>query len=225
MGKLIVIEGCDGAGKETQSKLLVSRLNEMGIPARRITFPDYDSPSSGPVKMYLKGDFGKNDEVEPYAASSLYAVDRWAAYRSAWHEDYEKGVVIVADRYTGSNAMFQGAKFTNQDELKKFVAWLEEFEFHTLGIPAPDKTLFLDVPPVVSKKLTTSRYNKATGGAKKDIHESDINCQNRSYNTGHIISEMWRWEHIECTDKGEILPKAVIAEKIWAAVKDFVVKN
>lgn len=215
MGKLVVIEGTDGSGKETQSKLLVQQLNASGIPARRISFPDYDSPSSGPIKMYLNGDLGLNNGVNKHAASALYAVDRYASFKSDWGLDYDKGIVIVADRYVGSNATYQGAKCQNMDELKVYLSWLQRFEFVMMGIPVPDITLFLDVPPNVCNELSKERANKITNTAVRDILEADRVFQDDVYTTGHIIAREWGWHHIDCMCGQQILPIEKIANKIW----------
>ena len=169
--KLIVIDGLDGSGKATQSKLLARRLNDMGYKARTISFPDYESDSSALVKMYLGGKLGSSpDDVNAYAASTFYAVDRVASYINTWHSDYESYDYIIADRYTTSNIIHQMAKVA-ESERDSYIDWLFDFEYHRLELPAPDMVIFLDVDPAISQKLIDGRY----GGdeSKKDVRRKD----------------------------------------------------
>ena len=158
-GTLIVLEGLDGSGKATQAKLLAQHLKEAGKNVQEITFPDYASDSSALVKMYLAGQFGdKPDDVNAYAASSFYAVDRYASYKTSWGSFYEAGGVIIADRYTTSNAVHQCSKLP-PEQWESFLQWLFDYEFRLLGLPAPDEVIYLQVDPAVSQKLMTGRYH------------------------------------------------------------------
>ena len=134
--RLIAIEGLDGSGKATQTELLVETLKQKGILARKVSFPDYESDSSALVKMYLSGQFGVEPfSVNAFAASSFFAVDRFASYKKEWGSDYEHGV-IVADRYTTSNAIHQCSKLP-RDQWDSFLDWLFDYEYKKLGLPAP----------------------------------------------------------------------------------------
>lgn len=158
-GKLIVLEGLDGSGKATQAKLLAEHLAAQGVPVQKITFPDYASDSSALVKMYLAGQFGQHpDDVNAYAASSFYAVDRYASYKTSWGSFYEQGGVIIADRYTTSNAVHQCSKLP-QKQWEEYLHWLFDYEFRLLGLPAPDRVIYLQVDPAVSQRLMTQRYH------------------------------------------------------------------
>lgn len=173
-GKLIVLDGLDGSGKSTQFELLQKSLEQKGRTVRAISFPDYEEPSSALVKMYLAGEFGQDaGGVNAYAASSFYAVDRYASYKRFWKADYEAGALVLAARYTTSNAIHQMGKLP-KNEWDAYLRWLEDYEYRLLELPKPDLVIFLDMPPEVSQKLLSGRY----GGdeAKKDIHEN-----NRSY--------------------------------------------
>ena len=167
MGKLIIFEGLDGSGKGTQTKLTAQRLQEQGHDLRQITFPDYESDSSALVKMYLSGAFGdKPDDVNAYAASSFYAVDRYASYKTDWGEFYREGGLVLSDRYTTSNAVHQCSKLPPM-HWDGFLNWLFDFEYKKFGIPAPDAVIYLAVDPEISQKLITERYNGDE--TKKDI--------------------------------------------------------
>ncbi|HHY06146.1 MAG TPA: thymidylate kinase, partial [Clostridia bacterium] len=171
-GKLVVIEAPDGSGKKTQAELLFNRLKEEGYQVRKVEFPNYRSPSSSLVKMYLRGEFGENpNKVNPYAASAFYAVDRFASFQKEWQGFYIEGGMIIADRYTTSNLIHQAVKFTDEKEKEKYLDWVWDFEFNRLALPVPDVVFFLDMPPDFSEKLIAMRKNKFTGKGQKDIHE------------------------------------------------------
>lgn len=201
MGKLIVIEGLDGSGKSTQLSLLEKRFKEAGKDCRAVSFPDYESNSSALVKMYLNGEFGKNpDDVNPYAASAFYTVDRYASYKSVWGEYYNGGGTVVSGRYTTSNAVHQTSKLP-QSEWKAFLDWLYDFEYNRIGIPKPDKVIFLDMPVEVSQGLLDKRY-RADGG-KKDIHESDTDYLDKCRKAALFTAEYSGWERISCAENGK----------------------
>ena len=196
MGKLIVIEGLDGSGKSTQLDLLLERLKGLNIDCRSVSFPDYESDSSALVKMYLAGKFGKKpDDVNPFAASVFYTVDRYASYKQNWGEYYDAGGVVIAGRYTTSNAVHQTSKL-NDSEWESFLNWLYDFEYNKVGIPKPDKVIFLDMPVEVSQKLLSGRYKGDE--SKKDIHESDVayldNCRKAAVFTANFSG----WTVVPC---------------------------
>ena len=199
-GKLIVIEGLDGSGKATQSNLLYEKLLAEGKPVRKVSFPAYDSNSSALVKMYLAGDFGKDPgDVNAYAASSFFAVDRFAGYKSDWGRFYEDGGIIIADRYTTSNAIHQCSKLP-REEWDGYIRWLFDFEFRLMGIPAPDKVIYLQVDPLVSQKLMTGRYQGDE--SKKDIHESNLEYLAKSRQAARYCADKLGWDTIVCDDGG-----------------------
>lgn len=212
MGRLIVIEGLDGSGKHTQAVRLKEYLESIGRDVMLVSFPDYESPSSSLVKMYLAGDFGKEaDSVNPYTASSFYAVDRFASYRTKWQDFYEKGGIVIADRYTTSNAVHQCAKLP-ADQWDSFIEWLFEYEYKYMGIPAPDMVIYLRVETEISQRLMTGRYK--SDETKKDIHERDIDYLARSRQSADYCAEKLGWKVIECTDGGNMLPVSDISDKI-----------
>lgn len=197
MGKLIIFEGLDGSGKGTQTQLTAEALMAEGQDLRQITFPNYQSPSSSLVKMYLGGEFGQRpDDVNAYAASSFYAVDRYASYKTDWGSFYREGGLVLSDRYTTSNAVHQCSKLPPM-HWDGFLNWLFDFEYKKIGIPAPDCVVYLAVDPEVSQKLMTERYHGDE--SKKDIQEKDREYMARSRAAAEYCARTLGWQRIECT--------------------------
>ena len=213
---LIVLEGLDGSGKGTQTALLAEALVKQGHALRQVTFPDYDSPSSALVQMYLKGEFGSNPEdVNAYAASAFYAVDRFASFRRDWKTDYDRGSVILCDRYTTSNMVYQMGKVP-REEWDQYLCWMEDFEYGKLGLPRPDLVLYLDMPVKVSQKLLLQRYHGDSG--KKDIHESHLEFLRSCGECARYAGEKLHWKVIPCSKEGEPLPVEEIHQAVLEAV-------
>ena len=201
-GKLIVIEGLDGSGKATQAQKLFEKLKEQEKQIIKVSFPDYNSNSSALVKMYLNGEFGSDpNQVNPYAASSFYAIDRFASYTKNWKNFYLDGGTVIADRYTTSNAIHQCAKLP-KEQWKDFINWLFHYEYELLGIPKPYRTLYLRVDPEVSQKLMTKRYQG--NEERKDIHESDLEYLRRSREAADYCAKELGWTLIECVQNGDM---------------------
>ena len=212
MGKLIVIEGLDGSGKSTQLELLPENLRKNGIDSKTVSFPDYDSDSSALVKMYLNGEFGKKpDDVNAYAASLFYAVDRFASYKTTWGQYYNKNGVIVSGRYTTSNAVHQTSKMPEAD-WQGFLDWLYDLEYNKVGIPKPDKVIVLDMPIDVSQKLLSGRYKGDE--AKKDIHESDTAYLEKCRKAAMFTAAYSDWTVIPCAQGDKPRSIADIANDI-----------
>lgn len=218
-GKLIVIEGLDGSGKTTQLNLLVNKLKQKNIKnIKQIKLPDYDSDSSSLVKMYLAGEFGKSPEdVNAYAASAFYAVDRFANYKTKWKADYENGTLIIADRYTTSNAYHQATKLP-ESEWKDYFKWLRDFEYNKLGIPEPDMVIYLDMPIEISQKMMTSRYNGDE--EKKDIHEANVEYLQHCRKAAKAAATQLGWKVIDCADKD--MPRSI--ESIGYEIENLLTK-
>lgn len=217
MGKLIVIEGLDGSGKSTQLELLKARLKEENIPVKAISFPDYDSDSSALVKMYLSGKFGNRpDDVNPYAASLFYCVDRYASFKAKWGKDYNAGRAIIAGRYTTSNAIHQTSKL-DESEWKPFLNWLYDIEYNKVGIPKPDLVIFLDMPVEVSQKLLSGRYHGDESG--KDIHERDVNYLNNCRRAAKFVADYSGFKTVNCAVGGNIRTVESISDEILDLVK------
>ena len=216
-GKLIVIEGLDGSGKATQTKLLYEKLLAAGKQVRRLEYPDYENQSSSLVKMYLGGDFGnKPEDVNAYAASAFYAVDRVASYLQFWKRDYPTDTIFLCDRYATSNIIYQMAKVP-ETERDAFIAWQQDFEYDKLGLPRPDAVLYLDVEPQVSQKLMEKRY----GGdnSKKDLHESNLKFLLSCRESALYAAEKCGWKKINCCADGRIKPIEQIEKEIENALK------
>lgn len=197
-GKLIVLDGLDGSGKSTQFEIVSGKLEKLGYTVKAITFPDYSEPSSTLVKMYLSGEFSKTaGGVNAYAASSFYAVDRYASYKRFWERNYQNGDVILASRYTTSNAIHQMSKLDN-GEWDNYLKWLEEYEYTKLGLPKPNKVIFLDMAIEVSQKLLLQRYEGDK--SKRDIHETDIEYLKSCRKSATFAANALDWEIIKCDD-------------------------
>ncbi len=212
MGRLLVLDGLDGSGKTTQLGRLSEYLTSRGLHYRQICFPDYAQPSSALVKMYLGGEFGGSpDAVNAYAASSFYAVDRYASYKKFWEREYEAGLLILAARYTTSNAIHQMSKLP-AGEWDGYLRWLEEYEYGLLGLPRPDAVVFLDMPPEISQNLISGRY----GGeeAKKDIHERDraylLSCRRSAL----YAADKCGWRVVSCGRDGMPRPQEEITAEL-----------
>jgi len=214
MGKLLVFEGTDGSGKSTQFRLACEALRASGMEFRQVTFPRYHEDSSALLRMYLRGDFGSRPEdVNPYAASTFYAVDRYASYRTEWKEAYERGVPILCDRYTTSNAVHQASKLP-EGETVPFAEWLFHYEYDLLGLPRPSKVVFLDMPSELSFRLLTARQ-----GASGDIHERDhaylAECRRRAL----LLCGTYGWTQIPCGTEGELRDEQTIHQDVMTVLK------
>ena len=216
-GKLIVLEGLDGSGKATQAKLLAAHLKEQGFSVREITFPNYESDSSALVKMYLAGQFGQHpDDVNAYAASSFYAVDRYASYKKDWGGFYENGGIVIADRYTTSNAVHQGSKLTGAEQ-RAYFQWLEEFEYGRLGLPRPDLVIYLDVPTDLTEMMLRKREQDTH--TQGDIHEQDLAYLRLCRETGQAAADFFGWQVISCARDGAMRPAQEIHQEIDRLVR------
>lgn len=220
MGKLYVIDGTDASGKQTQFEKLQQRLKKENIDFRTVSFPNYDSPSSSLVKMYLSGEFGENaKEISPYIASTFYAADRYATYKTELEEYYNKGGIILADRYTTANMVHQAGKIKDEKEREKFLNWLWDFEFNLYKLPVPTKVFFLNMPPEFAFELMKNRENKFTHEAQKDIHERDKNHIIDSYNAACDVAKKYNWVTIDCIKYNKIRTIEEIHEDIFNQIK------
>ena len=197
MGKLIAIDGLDGSGKGTMSERLYQYFLQKGVRVKKISFPMYDNPSSYGVKMYLNGELGERpDDTNGYAASTLFAVDRYLSYRTDWGKFVaEEGTVTIADRYTSANAVHQLSKLP-KEEWGTFLPWLFDFEHTKLGLPLPDLTVYLQMPPRISRELIRRRASET--GRVVDIHEKDAGYLDRCYEAALYAADKLNWQVIPC---------------------------
>lgn len=217
MGRLVVIDGLDGSGKTTQLARLDGYLADQGIHYKQISFPDYRNPSSALVKLYLDGVFGSSpDAVNAYAASSFYAVDRFASFKQFWQPDYEAGALILAARYTTSNAIHQMGKLPRQ-HWDAYLNWLEDYEYDRLGLPRPDLVIFLDMPPEVSQALLSGRYQG--NEERKDIHERNWTYLLRCRDSALYAARVLGWQVVSCAEHGRPLPVEEITERLIHLLK------
>lgn len=211
-GTLIVIEGTDGSGKETQARLLCQALEKKGLSVNFLSFPCYGTPACAPVEMYLGGKFGKKPEdVSPYAASVMYAIDRYASFKTKWAATYEKGEIFVADRYTTSNAVHQAAKLP-PEERAAYLKWLYDIEYNKIGIPSPDLVVYLDLTPEASGKMLKERSGKP--GVQHDIHETNGEFLRKSRENALGIARDSGWEVVTAGDKNGPYTKETIHPKV-----------
>ncbi|MDY6267377.1 MAG: thymidylate kinase [Selenomonadaceae bacterium] len=217
-GKLIIIEAGDGSGKATQTKALYDHLVRDGRTVHRIEFPDYQSDSSALVRMYLAGQFGGHaDDVNAYAASTFFAVDRYASYRTKWKQWYDAGAIILADRYTTSNMVHQAVKIEDAKERDTFLHWLWDLEFVKMGLPVPDAVVFLDMDPDVANQLIAARAKET--GTKEDIHEKDKTYLAKCHTAYLDLAKRYSWKSVRCSEEGQPRPIDAIHADVYAAVK------
>ena len=216
MGKLIVIEGTDGSGKSTQFRLLTQRLEQKGQAFQQLEFPQYKEPSSALIKMYLGGEFGSNpSDVNAYAASAFYAVDRYASYKKVWGKWYEDGGLVLSARYTTSNAVHQASKEPEEAQ-GAFLSWLYDFEYEKLGLPCPDLVIYLDVPTDFTEKMMRSR--EAATHTSADIHEQDLSYLATCRRTGKAAAKFYGWTVVDCVREGAMRSIEDIHEEIYGHV-------
>ena len=216
-GKLIVFEGTDGSGKATQAKMMAKRLENEGVKFHVIDFPRYGNPFAEPARLYLQGVLGsKPGDVSAYAASVLYAVDRFASYAGKWKDFYENGGVLISDRYTTSNAVHQGGKM-DEEQQRDFFRWLYDLEYDKMGLPKPDLVLLLDMPTELSQKLM--RHREESTNTKADIHEKDAAYLAACRKTAGRAADFYGWQKISCAKDGDIRTPQEIHEEIFGYVR------
>lgn len=217
-GKLIIIEGLDGSGKSTQIALLAQKARELGRPVQQVKFPNYAEDSSALVKAYLSGELGSLEEINAYAASVLYSVDRYATWRRHMHSDYEAGKPFLLDRYTTANMYHQATKLP-KEEWDTFLDWLEDLEYNKMGLPRPDLVLYLDMQPKTAEKLLEARYHGDE--SKKDLHESNFQYLLSCREAALYAAKQKGWKVVSCCDGENPLSIQTIADKIFEQVRPF----
>ncbi len=215
--KLIVIEGLDGCGKNTQTQLLADTFEKSGIKYKYLSFPNYSSPSSSLVKMYLGSEFGKNpSDVNAYAAASFFAVDRYASFKMSWEKIYCEPGIILCDRYTTSNTFYHMCKLP-ENKWNEYLTWLYDYEYNKLGLPEPDAVIYLDMPPEISQDLMKKRY--LGDETKKDIHEANLDYLKKCRKAADYVRNHGKWFYICCAQDGKIKDKNLIHDEIIAFLR------
>lgn len=218
-GQLIVIEGVDGSGKQTQTEKLYDRLKREGQRVMKVSYPRYDKESSAMVRLYLSGAFGNDpDSISPYIASTFYAADRYASYKEDYEAFYKDGGIVIADRYTTSNMVHQAGKISDPRERRRFMDWLSYYEFNKMELPVPDAVFFLNIPPEINFRLMEGRANKITGEAEKDIHEKSPEHLIHAYQNALELIEKYNWTEIVCVSEGKLRSIEDIHEEIYERV-------
>ena len=216
-GKLIVFEGTDGSGKATQARLLCQRLEREGIPYQEIDFPRYGKPSAAMVQEYLDGNLGKKPgDVNAYAASLFFSMDRYASYKQDWGDFYEAGGLIVADRYTTSNAVHQASKLP-ESERKSYLDWLFDLEYRLLGLPKPDLVIYLDMPTEITEQMM--RRREQTTGTHADIHEQDETYLKNCRANAKEIVKACGWSVVDCAEDEKPRTPEDIHAQVYQLVK------
>ena len=217
-GKFIVIEGTDGSGKGTQVHLLVKRLKADGVPVEMVDFPQYENPSSYFVAKYLRGEYGTAEDVGPYRASMFYALDRYdkSFEIKKW---LDEGIYVIANRYVSANMGHQAGKIDDVEDRDKYLEWLNNLEYKTFGIPEPDQTLFLYVPPELGQQMVNHKNNRNyTHGKKMDIHEADLNHLKKASEAYIYVAKKYGWKTIHCSEQGVMLSREAINEEIYNVI-------
>lgn len=216
MAKLIVIEGTDASGKQTQSELLYEFFKSGNTKTVKLVFPDYESRSSELVKMYLEGRFGdKPEDVDPKVASVFYAADRYASYKTKWESvSKEDDAVIILDRYVTSNMIHQAAKIDDLQKKEEYLNWIYDFEYNIMGLPKPDYVIFLNMRFDLAQSLMEKRNNKITDQAEKDIHERNSEYMKKCYDNACGIAKKYGWYEVKCYNGDEIRTVDDIQEEI-----------
>lgn len=220
-GKLIVIDGTDGSGKATQTKLLVEKLKSRGFKVEVADFPQYGKKSAGLVEEYLNGNYGSADEVGPYRASIFFACDRYEASKriKKWLED---GKIVISNRYVSANMGHQAGKISDKAERDKFLGWLDNLEYNVFGIPRPDIQILLFVPPEIGQKLVDKKgHRDYVNGKVRDMHEKDINHLKKASEAYKYVAEKFSWIIINCTKNSELMSRKDISNEIWNKIKKF----
>ena len=218
-GKLIIIEAGDGSGKATQTRALYEHLLADGHRVHRIEFPDYEADSSMLVRMYLRGDFGGHaEDVNAFAASTFFAVDRYASFRMKWKKFYDAGDIILADRYTTSNMVHQAVKLTDAKERDEFLDWLWDLEFTKMGLPVPDRVVFLNMDPAIADRLIAARAQET--GQAKDIHEKDADYLHRCHQGYVVLAQKYGWSQVKCDQAGQLRSIEAIHAEVYQAIRE-----
>lgn len=227
MKKIFVIEGTDGSGKKTQTRLIRERLTNEGHKLASFPFPNYESLSSGPVRMYLEGELSKNpNDIPAKAASTFYMIDRYITYQKDMKKIYEDNeTIILLDRYSSANIAHQGSKIIekfgiDEERLDEYIEWNMNFEHKELALPEATITFFMNMPIDIALELIANRPDEITGSAKKDIHERNTKHLENSLKSGLYAAKKLGWYIVECVKDGKLRSIEDINDEIYNVIKE-----
>lgn len=218
-GKLIVIDGGDGAGKQTQARLLVEQLTKDGYTVEKLDFPQYKNNTFGAlIRECLDGKHGDFMKIDPRIASTLYAADRFESKEviEGW---LAEGKIVVLDRYASSNMLHQGSKVSDDGELKELLSWLEHVEYEIFGIPRPDLNIYLHVDPEARRALIENATDRDED--RPDLAELDMEHQINTDNAAKKIVAMEPgWSAVECMDGESMRTREDIHKEVYQIVNE-----
>lgn len=219
-GKLILLDGTDGSGKKTQCDLLVERLKRDGRTIGYVDFPRYGERSAVLVEDYLNGKFGMANEVDPYAASLFYALDRWVAIPGI-NQDLAAGKIVIANRYVVSSMGHQAGKIKSQVKRREYYQWLDNLEYQILKIPRPNLNIILHMPAAIAQRLIDHKSPRQyLNGKKRDIHEADLNhLQQAEQSYLEVATIFPNFKVIECAPDNQLMTPQEIHHLVWQAVE------
>ena len=226
-GRLIVIDGTDGVGKATQTRLLIKRLKKEGRKVVTLDFPQYEKNLFGKlVGECLVGEHGDFLKFSPYVASVLYAADRYES-KAKIEKWLKEGKVVVLDRYVSANQIHQGGKIIDSKKRKEFLTWLDSMEHGVFKLPRPDVIVYLSLPVNISLRLlsekTAQSKKKYLKNKTKDAHEGNMkHLLSAQKSALSIIKSKGKWQKIECADRKGILSREEIHEMVFNAVKKII---
>lgn len=225
IGKLVVIEGLDGAGKATQTRLLLKKLKKEKYQTIIFDFPQYHKFFGKLIGAYLRGEFGGAEEVSPYFASIFYAFDRWSVVEEI-KKALNEGKIVLANRYSTANFLHQSGKIKKQKKRIQFLRWLECLEFDFLKIPKPDLVFFLNMPPCLGQKLVKNKAPRTYLKKKKqDIHEKSNKHLNTAKKQAPHLIKKYHWQKINCSRGGRVLSRQEVTQKIWEKMVKMLIKK
>ena len=217
MGKLIVIEGVsDGVGKTTQVKELYNKLIKSGKEVVYHHFPSYGSIGASLLEEYLKGNLGNREDIGPYAISSFFAMDRFYIYHNKLKKDLENGKIVLLDRYTTSNLIYQGSFFEDKEE---FLDYVTDYEYNKLGLKKPDLVIFLKLDKSIAKELRKNRDNE---GVEGDINEEDSSFLDKVYDNSLYVADKYNFKIIECSKDGVLRSIDDISREVYDIVDKYI---
>jgi len=218
IGKLFVVEGaCDGIGKTTQYELLKEKLAATSNVVTSHHFPSYNTYQGAPVEKYLSGEYGQTGELSPYFINGLYANDRAITWYTKLKEKYDNGDIILLDRYTTSSLIYQGALIEDEEQKKKFVDYVIDYEYNKLGIKSPDSVIFLHALFDLVTEIRNAR--KTNEGLTNDIHERNLDYMKKVYNSALFVADYLGWDRIDCNYGHQMKSISEVHHDVYRLIK------